>query len=169
MGDDEVAPDLTLDECRFLSFDGLDNDTLTNKDFGGGDAVVRDGRVKISAIDCAFGPHAVLFRLQGGGKAAPTLLVDQCSMLLAGAGPSAVFNVLPGAAAKLDAHACLFSRPDDATPDAAMSSQVVVIRQAEPGGVTYQDRNNRYQGFDAYWVGGAPPIRAVGRTFKPMT
>jgi serine/threonine protein kinase len=155
VGDDEAPPGLTLDECLFLSFDGLDNDTLTNQDFSGDDAVVRDGRVKISAKNCAFGPHAALFRLQGGGKAAPMLLVDQCSMLLAGAGPSAVFNVLPGAAAKLEARACLFSRPDDATPDAAMSSQVVFIRQAEPGGITYQDGNNRYQGFDAYWVGGA--------------
>jgi serine/threonine protein kinase len=155
VGDDAAPGDLTLTECRFLSFDGLDNDTLTNQDFGGDDAVVRDGRVKISAIDCAFGPHASLFRLQGGrGAAAPSLSVEHCSMLTAGPGPSAVFNVLAGAAVKLDIRACLISRPGEESADDATAGQAVVIRQADPDGVVCQNRDNRYQGFDAYWIGG---------------
>jgi serine/threonine protein kinase len=154
VADDAAPGDLTLTRCRFLSFEGLDGDTLMNKDFGGDDAVVRDGRVTINATDCAFGPHAALFRLQGGRGAPPLLSVEHCSMLTAGPSPSAVFNVLAGAAVKLDIRACLFSRPDEESSAAAGTGQAVVIRQADPDGVVCQDRDNRYQGFDGYWAGG---------------
>ena len=158
IGDEAAPANLILTGCRFLSFDGLEGDardgeTLTNEDFAGDDAVVRNGWVRISATDCAFGPHADLFRLEGGGKLALRLSVEHCSMLMAGSSPSAVFNVLAGAAAKLDLHACLFSRPDEAADDAATPGQAVVIRQADPDGVECLDRDNRYQGFDAYWMG----------------
>jgi serine/threonine protein kinase len=166
VGDNAAPADLTLTECRFFSFEGLDNDTLTNKVFGGGDAVVRDGRVKISAIDCAFGPHAVLFRLQGGRVPAPTLSVYHCSLLMAGAAPCAAFNVLTGATANLDVRACLFSRPDEASPDDATPGQAVVIRQTDPDGVVYMDRDNRYQGLDAYWIGGGSD-RTSWEDFQP--
>ncbi len=155
---DSAPADLNLNECRFLSFEGLDGDakdggTLTNQDFGGGDAVARDGRVRISATDCAFGPHSAFFRIQGGrdpALPAPTLALDHCSVLTAGPSPSTVFNVLAGAAVKLDLRACLFSRPiaaADAVPD-----QAVLIRQFDTDGVVCQDHDNRYQGFDAYWA-----------------
>ena len=153
VGDDAAPADLALKECRFLSFEGLDNDTLTNQVFGGDDAIVRDGWVNISADDCAFGPHTALFRLQGGKNAKPTVLVEHCSMLLASGADSAAFNILPGADANLEVHACLFSRPDETATDAAAPIQAVVIRQADPGGVAYQDHDNRYHGLNAYWLG----------------
>jgi serine/threonine protein kinase len=153
IGDDAAPRELALKECRFLSFEGRDNDTLTNQVFGGDDAVVRNGWVNISADDCAFGPHTALFRLQGGKNAKPTLLVEHCSMLLAGGANSAAFNILSGADANLDVRACLFSRPDEAGADPALG-QAVVIRQADPGGVVYQDHDNCYHGLNTYWVGG---------------
>ncbi len=91
---------LNLTGSRFLSFMGIDNNLLDNSHgFGGHDAVLREGPVEIHAVNCAFGPHGAAFRLEGArdGAAAPPLTLDHCSLLASG--PSAVFDVRPGAAA----------------------------------------------------------------------
>src|SRR5207247_7554192 len=41
---------------------------LAGVDRGGRDAVTVLGKAKVWAHNCAFGPHAALFRLQGSGK-----------------------------------------------------------------------------------------------------
>ena len=112
--------------------------------------MVRDGPVRITASDCAFGPHAADFRLQGGKDADPALTLDHCSVLATA--PSAVFDVQPAGAADLNFHACLFSRPDG--PAGSPADRAVLIRQADPVGVRCQDDDSRYSGLDAYWVVG---------------
>jgi len=67
-----TRPSLNLRECCFLGFGNLDTKSRAGQpaelapsgvDPGGQDAVVRRGPVRIVASDCAFGPHAVTFRL----------------------------------------------------------------------------------------------------------
>ncbi len=148
-----AATELRLTDCRFLSFQKMEGDKLENDQFVGGDAVARDGPVRITASDCAFGPHAADFRLQGGKDADPTLTLNHCSVLATA--PSAVFDVAPAGAADLNFHACLFSRPDG--PAGLPAEGAVLIRQADPGGVRCQDDDSRYSGLDAYWVVGGDP------------
>jgi serine/threonine protein kinase len=141
----DAPADLHLTGCRFLSFTEFDGEVLSNAGaFGGNDAVLRDGPVMVQAVDCAFGPHEAMFRLQGGkGAVAPLLSLDHCSVLAAGS--SAVFVVGAGAAVDVSAHACLFSRPAGPTDGAAL------IRQADAfAEVAYTDSDNRYHGFDVY-------------------
>ncbi len=148
-----AATELKLTACRFLSFQKLEGDRLQNDQFAGGDAVVRDGPVWVKASDCAFGPHAADFRLQGGKDVVPTLTLDHCSVLATA--PSAVFDVERAGSADLSFHACLFSRPNG--PAGSPADRAVLIRQADPVGVRCQDDDSRYSGLDAYWVVDGDP------------
>jgi hypothetical protein len=168
---DAAPANLTLTACRFLSFAdfrgaGLDGETLLNGPFGGGDAVLRDGPVAVKASDCAFGPHAAEFRLEGGKDGSPArLALNHCSVLLAG--PSAVFDARAGAAAALDVQACLFSHPDGASAGAAPAEWAALIRQADPDDkVTYTDRDNRYHGLNGYWMIGNDDDQATWDEFQ---
>ena len=154
--------DLKLTTCRFLSFQKREGDTtLLSDQFVGNDAVVRDGAVRITATECAFGPHGADFRLQGGDSGT-TLALDHCSVLASGS--AAVLDVQLNAAVDLKLHACLFSCPDGAAD--APADRPALIRQATPDdGVACQDSDSRYAGFDAYWVVGGDYAQSGWRSF----
>ncbi|HVS37951.1 MAG TPA: serine/threonine-protein kinase [Gemmataceae bacterium] len=146
---------LNLSGCRFFSFqrieagDGFDNETLANDGFGGDVAIIREGPVRIQALNCAFGPHAADFRLEGGQSASPLLTLNHCSVLAAG--PGAVFDIQSGAAVDIHAQASLFSHPSAAVGPAFL------IRQPGRGSdavCNYTDDDSRYHGFDAFCVNG---------------
>src|SRR5262249_54874180 len=84
---EQPGTELALQGCCFLGFGRLtaregrpDEPVLSGVDPGGQDAVLRRGPARISAVDCAFGPHACTFRLEGEGG---LVRVRQCSVLAA--------------------------------------------------------------------------------------
>jgi serine/threonine protein kinase len=156
---DGSSASLDVTGCRFLSFlgveyDGFDQDVLTNNiAFGGEDAVLREGAVRITAVNCAFGPHGDVFRLEGGkeGTTAPPLTLDHCSILAGG--PTTVFDARADAAVALNVHASLFSRPDPLES----AGPAVLIRQDRDAAVFYNDRDDRYHGLDGFRMIGDDP------------
>jgi serine/threonine protein kinase len=140
---------LKLTDCCFLGFQDLQGAApdlvLHGAQRGGDDAVVRRGAVEVRAADCAFGPHATAFRLEGKGTRAVALAAEHCSVI---AGDhAAVFAFAAGAGGRLDLRGCLFARP--AAPEEGAGA--VLLRDADPDDVTCIDRDNRYYGLDAYW------------------
>jgi serine/threonine protein kinase len=139
---------LILTECCFLGFKELTKvqgepnqaDVLQLKDaaHGGFHAVVRRGAAQIEAINCAFGPHDAVFRLEGGEGGPSDLLVQHCSVL---AGRRCVvFALGDGAAAALTVNYSLFSHSTEGEGDAA-----VLFRQtSNPGTLTFKEHDNRY-------------------------
>jgi hypothetical protein len=157
-------PNLRLEGCCFLGYgaedrqdgpDGTPAVVWTDARKGGQDAVVRRGPVKVTAGNCAFGPHRAAFRLEGRGE--EPLAVQHCSVL-AYAAPSAVFALAAGASAALDVQDSLFSRLGGPRGSMDMMSEperVALVRQANAGdALTYNDLRNRYHNFDDYWVTG---------------
>ena len=140
-----------LSECLFLGFREFPNTELGQ---GGQDAVVRKGSVRLTATNCAFGPHSAAFRLEGGeNNDDEKVVVQRCSVLLPGRA-AAVFELPGRARARLEVEHCLFSRLD--TGD-GKSLGTVLVRQEEAsdGAVTYKGRDNCYHDLDGYWeVGG---------------
>jgi hypothetical protein len=149
---------LLLSECCFLGFGEMNKaqvesdqpETLQLHDAGRGgfDAVVRRGPAQIEAVNCAFGPHASIFRLEG--KAGTNdVLIRHCSVL---AGRhSCVFALGDDAAAALKVEYSLFSRPGEA--EGERPGAVLVRQSGNPGAVSYEDHDNRYHRLDAYWDG----------------
>lgn len=157
-------PSLTLEGCCFLGYGAEDRqdgpgDTSTvvwsDAKKGGQDGVVRRGPVRVTASNCAFGPHRAAFRLEGRGE--EPLAVRHCSVLAYGA-PSAVFSLAAGASAALDVQDSLFSRlggPQGSMDMMSEPERVALVRQASAGdALTYNDLRNRYYNFDDYWVTG---------------
>jgi serine/threonine protein kinase len=162
-------PNLTLRGCCFLGYQKLETEStggqesprvvLHDANYGGQDAVVRRGPVKIEAQNCAWGPHRAAFRLEGlAGKQQPVVL-RHCSV--AAATPSAVFHLYEGATAALDVEDSLFARlgnvPMDAMPEA--DAPVLAVFIQEPRGtsnaLTYTGNRNRFYKLDAYsWSPG---------------
>jgi serine/threonine protein kinase len=157
-------PNLTFEGCCFLGYgeevrqSSPDEDAavvLTGAKTGGQDAVVRRGPVKVTAANCAFGPHRAAFRLEDQGG--EPLEVRHCSVL-AYAAPSAVFHLTPGGSAALDVRDSLFSRlggPRGSMDAMNDPERVALVRQANPSDtLSYNDVLNRYHNFDDYWVTG---------------
>jgi serine/threonine protein kinase len=152
---------LTLEGCAFLGFrdlsegrGGADEWRLGMVAEGGQDAVLRRGPVKVQASQCAFGPHAAAFRLEGGGsEGSADLEVDHCSVLAAS--QSAVFDCAADAHAHIEVYRSLISRPQNLPAVAAMGDArgAVLVRQPNARGasVTYKGRDNRYHNLDGYW------------------
>jgi serine/threonine protein kinase len=160
-GGDAARAVLVLSECTFLGFDQLQTDLegtspvkllLTGADHGGQDAVVRRGPGLLTVSDCAFGPHAADFRFEGGAGDRDTALVRHCSVM-AGRGSTA-FYFADDAAALLDVHCSLFSRPGEADSAAAEKDASYLIRQAGRAAVVYRGLDNRYHNLNGYWLGG---------------
>src|SRR5262249_1397768 len=131
------------------------------------DAVVRKGTVRVTAVDCAFGPHLAAFRLlQSGGDDAGLLTVRHCSVL--GARRSAVFDVGARARAAADAAHCLFARVGAARGDpGAEGDSAVLLRQGDGDAVvSYKGHDNRYYNLDGYWAVGDAWRQAGWRDFR---
>jgi serine/threonine protein kinase len=149
---------LVLSECCFLGFaemgkaqvDADQPEVLQLHDAGRGgfDAVVRRGPAQIEAVNCVFGPHAAVFRLEGK-SGANDVLVRHCSVL-AGR-QSCVFAVGDDAAAALKVEYSLFSRPGES--EGERPGAVLVRLASNAGAVSYEDNDNRYHHLDAYWDG----------------
>jgi serine/threonine protein kinase len=150
-----LRPEVFLRDCAFLGFGKATAGTdvrLSEAEKGGQDAVVRRGAVRITTEGCVFGPHSAAFRLEGDAGGDEGLLsVQQCSVMLA-ARRSAVFEVAPGGAGKLDVAHSLFSRMvgDDSSEGA------VLLREADGrDAISYHGRDNCYHRLDGYWAVGS--------------
>jgi hypothetical protein len=149
---------LLLSECCFLGFgemtkaqgDADQPEVLQLHDAGRGgfDAVLRRGPAQIEAVNCAFGPHAAVFRLEGKSGVSD-VLVRHCSVLTGR--NSCVFALADDAAAALKVEYSLFSRPGEADGD--RPGATLVLLAGNPGVVSYEDRDNRYHHLDTYWDG----------------
>src|SRR5262249_26412461 len=115
--------------------------------------VVRRGPVKVTATNCAFGPHRAAFRLEDKGD--EPLLVQHCAVL-AYTAPSAVFYLAAGAGGSLDVRDSLFSRAGSKASGVEMmtdAERVALVRQANPAHfLPFRDLRNRYHNFHDYWV-----------------
>lgn len=153
---------LRLEECCFLGYVGFDVVTQPTTgqsvyapvrvDRGGQDAVVRRGAVQLTAVNCAFGPHAAAFRFEGAPAAEDgRALIRHCS-LLAGA-ESAALELAEMAGAELQVEACLFSRPAESGAGMGNGARAAtLLRQAAPAGlVAFRGADNRYHNLDAWW------------------
>lgn len=150
---------LTLTESTFLGFGSLaikPGDRQAELVFsgaasGGQDAIMRRGPVRIDATNCLVGPHASMFRLEGGTadeSENDLLRLNHCSVLAAG--PSAVFDVADGAEADIVAQFSLFSNVGDSSMMGMSDDKGAVLlrRASNQGDVRYQGRENRYHQFD---------------------
>jgi serine/threonine protein kinase len=156
---------LLLEACAFLGFrdlgerpasaGGADEWLLGKAAEGGQDAVLRRGPAQVQAVNCAFGPHAAAFRLEGPGPAGgdPNLEVSHCSVLATR--PSAVFDFAADADARIKVEGSLIARLENAPFLAARGDArgAVLVRQPTGQGplVTYQGQGNRYHNLDGYW------------------
>src|SRR5439155_736742 len=87
-------PRVELTENVFLGYQRLMPSEAVK--VGGQEAVCGKGAVSIRAVNCAFGPHATTFRLDGRNEA---LALEHCSVMLDDR--STVFRLLPDAQARL--------------------------------------------------------------------
>jgi serine/threonine protein kinase len=133
-----AVPRVELIENTFLGFKS--DKSPRGTEIGGQDAVARRGAVRITAKDCAFGPHQATFRLDGD----ETVHLDHCSVMAAD--QSAVFHLVPGASATFDVRDSLFSRPGRFGPvfEKEPAGAVVVRLADERDHFTYKGTDNRY-------------------------
>jgi serine/threonine protein kinase len=168
---------LTVTESTFLGFDSLaikpgqgrKELVFSGAAAGGQDAVTRRGRVRIEAANCLFGPHAALFRLEGGAADDSGLLrLDHCSVLTAP--PSVIFDVADGAEARLVANYSLFSNLGDSTMMGMSEGKGVVLlrRASSQGEVLYQGHENRYHQLDHFLVVADAPQETVQSLLDDM-
>jgi serine/threonine protein kinase len=167
---------LNVTESCFLGFGSLGTRPRASwKDLifsgpasGGQDAVTRSGPVRIEATDCLFGPHAVMFRLEGAASGDTGLLrLNHCSVLTAN--PSAVFEVADGADARIVANYSLFSHLGESSMMGMNEGAVLLRRASRQGGkVDYQGHENRYHKFDNYLVIAGETEEAMQPLFDNM-
>jgi hypothetical protein len=156
--------------CAFVGFGRLSEGRLSQVEAGGRDAVVRQGAVRLTAEECAFGPHSAVFRLLGSPREDDGVVtVKKCSVL--GARRSAVFDLAQGAYAQVNAEHSLFARcpsPQESgvrgqesggsllTPDSRLLTPgCVLIHQADAeGALVYKGKDNCYHDLDGYWSAG---------------
>jgi serine/threonine protein kinase len=127
---------------------------------GGQDAVTRRGPVQIDVTNCLFGPHAVVFRLEGPAFAEgigetpvpPLLQLNHCSVMAAG--PSAVFETSEGAEAHIVARFSLFSNLGEAGMMGMNEGKEAILlrRASSQGQVRFEGRENRYHQLDHFLV-----------------
>ncbi len=163
---------LALTGCAFLGFGsrtspapilGIEDafGAPTNVGHGGQDAVVARDGASLDVQNCAFGPHASIFHLEGADVTGRgELALQNCSVLAAG--PSAIFDLGPGARTRVRAARCLFAKTilpdrtdnaaDTGLADMAAARRVVLLRQPPSTStpLPYQGQDNRYANLDAY-------------------
>ena len=133
---------------------------------GGQTAVIVRGAATVRASNCAFGPHAALFRFPEGPER--TLTLNKCTAL---AGDDWTLAAVGDASVKVDASSCFFGRTGS-TPDAmAMMNErkplASLLRLNGPGasGSSYQGTSNRYLNLDAVRLFGTDDAAPAADTF----
>jgi hypothetical protein len=154
---------LQMSECCFLGFGDVNRvpnesgqlDILqpTDAKRGGFEAVIRHGPVQIEAVDCAFGPHAAVFYLDGKAGPAEEVLVQHCSVLQGR--QSAAFALGDDASAVLKVKYSLFARAGETKGE--RDGAVLVRQSTSPGEFTYDGHENRYH-LDSFWIGSPPKL-----------
>ena len=156
---DKARSEVLLRDCVFAGFGkvrpftdletGLIGMSLSEAQLGGQVAIVRHGPVALSVDQCAFGPHASIFRLTESSLSDMTPLQITNSSILLSPRRSSLFELATGASGKVVVTNCLISRAKGETEEGA-----VLIRQEEErtGRLVYQGRDNCYHDLDGYWV-----------------
>jgi serine/threonine protein kinase len=149
---------LQLSESCFLGFASLQTagggqgtPVFSGASSGGQDAVARRGPVRLEATNCAFGPHAATFRLEGDIPESEGLVrLTHCSVQAAN--QSAVFDLTDGTGARIEASFSLFSHLGDpgmvGMPEGR--GAVLLRRASAQGEVVYHGHENRYHNLDGY-------------------
>jgi serine/threonine protein kinase len=169
--DRRARSEVKVNECCFLGFGkfGASNEYAISggdprKQEGGQDAVVRRGPARLLVSNCAFGPHAATFRLEGSESS--EVSVQYCSVLAAR--QSAVFDVPGEGGASLKVEHSLFSRwGETGCAGGEGENAAVLIRQAEESSrVALQGGDNCYHNLDGYWMVGGALDKASWAAFK---
>ncbi|MHB1423987.1 MAG: serine/threonine-protein kinase [Gemmataceae bacterium] len=158
---------LILTESCFLGFgslairsgEGREELVFSGAASGGQDAVARRGPVRIEAANCLFGPHAAVFRLEGGSLGENGLLrLKHCSAIASN--PSAIFDLADGADAQIEVGFSLFSHLGDSSMMGMSEGKgACLMRRASTlGEVSYKGQDNRYHQFDNYFVVADAPM-----------
>jgi hypothetical protein len=152
----EPPPNVVLQRCLFVR---------------GGRAVRAAGAARVRAVGCAFGPHAELFDLAGGGPKAG-LDLDGCSALL---DRGTVFHLRDAYAGQVRAGHCVFGRDlAEADPGRGedLAGELVLVRRTGRAGDARFDnlpdaagspQRNAYFGLSAVVIDdtGTDPPRAA--------
>ena len=167
-----TRPDANLElvECCFLAYrdlrynenkapTGIDTVELARLDSSRHDAIVRRGPASITAVNCAFSPHAAAFRLEKRSANPPRVHLEHCTLALDN--QSVAIQLDGNASAEIDANHSLFAGTGE--PGDAGS---VLIRQTDLSiperGVRFAGLDNRYFNLAAYWPGAQRSCRHVG-------
>lgn len=156
-------PTLDLQECCFLGYreltvrpgsaqEGLEVVRLEKLEGGGQDAVVRRGAAHVDAYQCAFSPHASIFRVERTTATAPSLNIRHCTLALGTR--SAAVHLSDNASAKIDVrHSLVAGIADSSLGDMPRTGGAVLIRQTDVRelGVSWAGLDNRYFNLDAFW------------------
>ena len=149
---EKAASDMSvvLEESIFFGFNSYQEGVFDVGGTGGKSAVVlRNGPLTMKVVNCAFGPHATIFSVDGD---LDNILLEHCSVMLGEhwsmrldgqpvTVPSSVFEVLdPESKPTLEARHCLFARVSGSDSDGA--AFVRGLDGGEP--VRFSGRDNRF-------------------------
>jgi serine/threonine protein kinase len=146
-------PSLKLENCSFLGYEEATADQFKNVRRGGLDAVTLKTPAKeLLAVNCAFGPHYALFRIEKGADGSD-VKARHCAGILVG--ESAAFHVAGDkTSCKLDIKyswlAGLNPPPPFGNSDRWRGS--ALLRQDGNMAITYKGEDNRFYRLDAFWV-----------------
>jgi serine/threonine protein kinase len=136
-----------LKACYFGTVDktGQASGTVDNHN-----AVTLLGPATVQAMNCAFGPHTVLFHLRKGQRPETDLTLDHCSALLEDA---SVFKLDEGVTGRVVVRNSLFSCPD--SPGTVGHTANLIQQTGGLGGnpmLRYEGNDNRYHHLGKFWL-----------------
>lgn len=170
---------LSVRECVFLGYGraGRGDESYAGAEIGGQEAVTLMGRMTLKAENCAIGPHASAFRLDGGDA---RVELTQSTVMLP-AGRSAAFESRGGAVV---ATRCLIARLgidevmtgggrkslERGADDASRRSEAaaVLVRQEGDGPFAYEGKDNAYHDLDGYLARGDNWMSAGWGAFRKV-
>jgi serine/threonine protein kinase len=160
-----ARPTLTLKDCYFVGYEEASEDEFKNAKSGGQDAITLKTGADVVATNCAFGPHAALFRIDRGAEGSTVTVRHNAALLL---GDSAAFHIAgPTTTCSLDLRYSWFAALNAAKPDPEWKGAVLLRQDGrDPMAIAYQGNDNRFHGLDAFWVQPTAPEPVVARQLK---
>jgi serine/threonine protein kinase len=145
-------PTLRLEDCYFVGYEEAVEDKFKNAKYGGQDAVTLKSMAKVVATNCAFGPHAAMFRIDPGAEGSELRVLHCAGLLL---GESAVFHVAgETTTCSLVVRQSWWAGLNSAELAPAQGKVATLLRQDGLGdnAIAYQGTDNRFNHLNSFWV-----------------